>query len=91
MPATRSQIRRPKLVDHTVDFGEDVMVTFTFDANKMTDAWLADWSKHEEDTNAPQLNEMLADLIERWDILESDEGQPLAVRGQHHDVGGSHH
>jgi hypothetical protein len=82
MPATRSQIRRPKLVDHTVDYGDGVTITFRFDANKMTDGWMADWAKHEEDTNAPQLNAMLADLIESWDILEADDGPPVPVTAE---------
>lgn len=75
MPATRSQIRRQKIVSHTVDFGDGVTVAFMFDVNKITDAWMDDWTRHEEETNAPQLNQMLAELIERWDILE-DEGGP---------------
>jgi len=79
MPApTRGQIRRAKLVEHIVDFGDDVQVTFVFDANKMTDGWMADWARHEEETNVPQLNAMLADLIESWDILEDEGGAPIA-------------
>jgi hypothetical protein len=79
MPATRGQIRRPKHVQHTVDFGEDVSVTFTFDANKITDAWMDEWTRHEEESNVPQINAMLADLIETWDILEDENGPAVPV------------
>lgn len=79
MPATRSQIRRPKVIDHTVDFGDGVTICFTFDANKMTDAWMADWSEAEETSDVPQLNAMLADLIEAWDLLETEGGPVVPV------------
>jgi hypothetical protein len=79
MPATRSQIRRSKIVEQTVDFGEGVTVTFTIDANKMTDGWMADFVRHEEESNVPQINAMLVDLIERWDIVEDEGGALVPV------------
>jgi hypothetical protein len=82
MPATRDQVRRPKIVDHTVDFGEGVTITFSFDANKMTDGWIADWTRLEDESNAPQMNEMLEDLIERWDILETEGGPVIPVSAE---------
>jgi citrate synthase len=82
MPATREQVRRPKIIDHTVDFGDGVMITFSFDANKMTDEWMDEWTRHEEESNVPQLNAMLADLIERWDILEHEGGPTIPVSAE---------
>lgn len=79
MPATRSQVRRQKLVTHSVDFGDGVVIAFTFDANKMTDAWMEQWTRHEQEESAPQLNASLADLIEAWDILETEDGPPVPV------------
>lgn len=79
MAATRSQVRRSKIVSHTVSFGDGVEVAFTFDANKMTDGWMEDWTKHEEDTNIRQLNAMLADLILSWDILEEENGPVVPI------------
>jgi hypothetical protein len=76
MPATRSQIRRQKLIQHTVDFGDDVTIAFVFDANKMTDDWMDEWGRLEEQSKVPQMNAMLANLIEKWDLLE-DEGGPV--------------
>lgn len=82
MPATRSQIRRPKLVDHTIGFGDGASVTFTFDANKLTDAWMDEWQQAERDPDTSLLNLQLADLIERWDILETDDGPPVPVTAE---------
>lgn len=76
MPATRSGLRRPKHVDCPVDFGEGEVVTFVIDANKMTDAWMDDWSRAEKEAGESKLNAMLDDLIEAWDIYEH-EGGPL--------------
>src|SRR5262245_60781709 len=81
MSATRSQLRAPKWIDHSIDFGGPV-VTFTFDANKITDAWLDEWARNEKDSDAPQINAMLADLIERWDILETEGGPVVPVSAE---------
>jgi hypothetical protein len=82
MGATRSQIRRARVIGHRVDFGEGVVVTFWYDRNKMTDVWMADWQEHERQSNAPKLNEMLADLIDRWDILENEGGPFIPVSAE---------
>jgi hypothetical protein len=79
MAATRAQIRRAKVIGHKVDFGDDVIVTFWYDRNKITDAWMQDWKTHEEQAKTPALNEMLADLIERWDIIETEGGPEIPV------------
>lgn len=72
MPVSRERIRRPRIVAHVVRFSEDVEVTFWYDRNKITDAWMGEWREHEEASNASALNEMLADLVERWDVYEDD-------------------
>lgn len=73
MPATLSQLRRPILVDHTVDFGDDIVVTFRFDRNKITDAWLREWAQLEATPDATSaINQALADLIHAWDITNDD-------------------
>jgi hypothetical protein len=79
MAATRAQIRRAKVIGHKVDFGDGVEVTFWYDRNKITDAWMQDWQTHEQQQAAPALNEMLADLIERWDIVETEDGPEIPV------------
>lgn len=76
MPATPSQIRRPRVVKHAVDFGEGVAVEFVYDRNKLTDAWMDEWAQSESEAKAPKLNEMLHDLILSWDIL-NDDGTPF--------------
>lgn len=78
MPATRSQLRRPVIVEHKVDFGDGVEVMFRYDRNKITDAWVREWTRHEEEQNAGALNEVLGDLIEAWDVL-NDDGTPCPI------------
>jgi hypothetical protein len=75
MPATPSQLRRPVVVNHTIDFGDGVTVKFVFDRNKLTDAWMNEWTRIENERNAPQMNAMLDDLVMSWDVLEED-GSP---------------
>lgn len=76
MPATPSQFRRPIIVDHAVEFGDGVAVTFRFDRNKITDAWMREWTRMEEAQDVNALNTALADLIESWDMV-GDDGQPF--------------
>lgn len=79
MPATPSQLRRPIIREHTVDFGDDVTVTFVFDRNKITDAWMQEWIRLESEPDATaKLNEMLADLIISWDVVNED-GSPYPM------------
>ena len=78
MPATPSQLRRPILVDRTVDFGDGVTVTFRIDRNKITDAWFRQWQNLEADMNVAAVNDMLADLIHSWDVV-NDDGTPYPV------------
>lgn len=72
MPSV-SSIRRPIIRDHVIDFGDDVQVTFRFDRNKITDAWIQEWTRLEGEENVGAINLVLADLIDEWDILEDDE------------------
>ncbi len=72
MPATPSQLRRPVVVNHTVDFGDGVTVKFTFDRNKITDAWMEEWTRLETEQDISTLNQALNDLILAWDIQEED-------------------
>jgi hypothetical protein len=79
MPVSKAQIRRARVIGHTVDFGEGVEVKFWYDRNKITDAWMKDWTLQEEQANAPRMNEMLFDLINRWDVVEEDGGPEVPV------------
>jgi hypothetical protein len=79
MPATRSQRRRRKPIVHAVNFGDGEVINFTFDANKITDEWMERWMEAERQSDAPQLNAMLADVIEEWDLLEDEGGPVIAV------------
>jgi hypothetical protein len=72
MHATPSQFRRPIIVDHTVDFGDDITITFRFDRNKITDAWLREWTRMEDEKDVNALNVSLADLIDSWDMVGDD-------------------
>jgi hypothetical protein len=82
MPATREQIRRARVIGHLVDFGEGVTVQFWYDRNKITDAWVADWTEQEQQAGAARMNEMISDLLDRWDVLEYDGGPvvPLSAK-----------
>lgn len=81
MPATPSQLRRPIVVDHTIDFGDGATVLFRFDRNKITDAWLQEWSRLEEDRNVSAINEVLADLIVSWDV-QNEDGTPYPLTAE---------
>lgn len=81
MPATPSQLRRPRVVSHTIDFGDDVMVRFDYDRNKMTDVWMDEWTRLETEADTPRLNEMLADLIVSWDVVNED-GSPFPMTAE---------
>jgi hypothetical protein len=82
MPATPSQLRRPIIVDHTVDFGDDITVKFGFDRNKITDVWMREWVRLEQEPDATsKLNEMLADLITGWDVVNED-GSPYPMTAE---------
>ena len=81
MPATPSQLRRPVVVAHTVTFGDGVDVTFQFDRNKITDAWLQEWSRLEEERNTSAINEMLVDLVVSWDVV-NDDGSPYPLTAE---------
>ena len=72
-------MRRTKIIGHPVDFGDGTEVIFWYDRNKMTDVWLEEWQEHEKKTNVPALNEMLADLIDRWDLVEEEGGPEIPV------------
>ncbi len=76
MPATPGQIRRPVIVNHTVDFGDGVSVKFVYDRNKITDAWMNEWSALEEQADVSKLNETMDDLILSWDVVNED-GSPF--------------
>lgn len=71
MPATPSHFKRPKVVNHTIDF-DGVDVKFVYDANKLRDSWISEWSALEEESQGGKLNEMLDDLIISWDIVNDD-------------------
>ncbi len=75
MPATPSQLRRQILVDRTIDFGDGVTVTFRFDRNKMTDAFVKQWTQFETDKNTEAINSVLEGLIVSWDVV-NDDGTP---------------
>ena len=56
--ATPGQLRRAVVVNHTIDFGEGdfgegVTVNFVYDRNKITDAWMNQWTLLETERNAP--------------------------------------
>jgi hypothetical protein len=78
MPATPSQLRRPIIIDHTVDFGDDVTVTFRYDRNKITDAWMREWNELERSQEGHSMNEMLVDLLHGWDVVNED-GTPYPL------------
>lgn len=74
MPATPSHFRRPRVVNHTIDFfGSDVK--FVYDSNKLRDSWINEWAAIEAQSDGGKLNEMLDDLILSWDIV-NDDGSP---------------
>jgi hypothetical protein len=82
VPATPSQLRRPIIVNHTVDFGDEVTVKFVFDRNKITDAWMQTWVRLESEPDASgKLNEMLADLVVQWDVVNED-GSPYPMNAE---------
>jgi hypothetical protein len=82
MPATPSSLRRPKLATVQLDFGEGDIVAFTFDRNKITDAWMEEWARAEEERDTGFMNEALADLIVRWDI-KGDDGSAYDPSAEH--------
>jgi hypothetical protein len=71
MPATPSHFRRPRVVNHTIDFF-GVEVKFVYDANKLRDSWINEWAAIEQKSDGGKLNEMLDDLILGWDIRNDD-------------------
>jgi hypothetical protein len=81
MPATPSQLRRAIVIGHTVDFGDGVQVTFRYDRNKITDAWVKQWTEFENQQDVGAMNEVLADLISGWDI-QNDDGSPYPVSAE---------
>jgi hypothetical protein len=82
MPATPNSLRRPKLKTISLDFGEGDCVSFTFDRNKITDAWMEDWDRLEQERDIALMNEALADLIIAWDIVNED-GSPYESSAEH--------
>ena len=70
MPAV-SHFRKPRVVNHTIDFG-GVDVKFVYDANKLRDSWIQEWTALEAQSNGGKLNEMLDDLIINWDLTNDD-------------------
>jgi hypothetical protein len=75
MPAI-SQLRRPIIIQHSVDFGDEVVIAFRYDRTKITDAWLRRWTELETAENIGAINSVLAELIEGWDVTD-DEGAPF--------------
>jgi hypothetical protein len=71
MPATPSHFRRPRIVNHSIDFF-GVAVKFVYDANKLRDSWINEWTAIEMQSDGGKLNEMLDDLILGWDIVGDD-------------------
>ena len=45
MATAGPKLRRAVIVNHTVDFGDDVTVKFVYDRNKITDAWMGQWER----------------------------------------------
>ena len=74
--ATAGQLRRAVIVNHTIDFGDNVTVKFVYDRNKITDSWMGQWEQLEAERNAPLMNAMLDDLILGWDVTNED-GTPF--------------
>lgn len=72
MPVTPSQIRRAIIREHTIDFGDGVVVTFRFDRNHITDSWLSAWTQNETSGNTNAINGALAELIHGWDVVNDD-------------------
>lgn len=70
MPAV-SHFRRPRVVNHTIDF-DGVAVKFVYDANKLRDSWIEEWTALEQQSEGGKLNEMLDDLIITWDLVNDD-------------------
>ena len=71
MPVTPSHFKRPRVVQHPIDFHGEAVV-FTYDANKLRDSWIQEWSVIEAQSDGGKLNEMLDDLIIAWDIRNED-------------------
>jgi hypothetical protein len=78
MPATPNQVQRQKIVSHTVDFGDGVTVDFSFDRNKITDAWFDRWGQLEKERSSGALNVVLHDLLLGWDMV-NDDGSPYPL------------
>ncbi len=80
MPVTPSHFRKPRVVNHSIDFwGGDVK--FVYDANKLRDSWINEWAAVEAQGDAGKLNEMLDDLIINWDVTNED-GTPFSKTAQ---------
>ena len=68
---TVSSVRRPRIVETAVDFDGE-LVTVTFDANRLTPAWIAAVQNEQADPMAAP--RALASLIVGWDITDDAGG-----------------
>lgn len=71
MPS-RSHLTRPKPRNATVDLGEGDELKITFDANKITPAWMREAQKRDEAQDSYSLPKALAEVMIGWDVTEDD-------------------
>ena len=76
MPATANSLRRPKIVQVTIDLGDGDAVTVEFDRNRITPAWFADSKRRLDDSDPMTSPAALAAVIVGWDVT-NDDGTPF--------------
>jgi hypothetical protein len=69
---SRSHLTRPKPRNAQVDLGDGDVLNITFDANKITPAWLREAKVRDDEQDSYSLPKALADVLLGWDVTEDD-------------------
>ena len=69
------QLTRVKPITTSVDLGDGDSVSITFNANKITPAWMKEADKRDTEKDILSLPKALSEVILKWDITE--DGQPF--------------
>jgi hypothetical protein len=65
-----SNLTRQKIVNAEIDLGDGDTVLVSFDANKITPAWVRDTERRVEDRDTLSLPKALAEVILSWDVTQ---------------------
>lgn len=67
-----SDITRQKIVEATADLGGGDTITFQFDRNRITPAWVEEATRRDEDRDPLALARTLAEMVAEWDVTNDD-------------------